>query len=313
MPDLVPRPGALDEAKPVAARPGVHRLGGEDLDRVAVVERALQRHQAAVDPGPDGAVAHLGVNRVGEVHRGGALRKRDDLAARGEDVHLGGTEVEPERLKELGGVGSLPLPVDQLPEPGQVRVAGAEHGLFLVLPVRGDSVLSSPVHAPGPDLQLDRLALRADHRRVQRLVHVELGHRDVVLEPPRDRIPPGVHGAEHRVAVPQRVDEDADADQVVNIVEADIPGNHLLVHGVVVLGPPGYPRLDLGLAQVRRYVLDDLLQEHVAPRGALGDQPGDLVVALREHRGEGQVLKLPLDGVHAQPVRERREDLQYLA
>ena len=80
-----------------------------------------------------------------------------------------------------------------------------------------------------------------------------------------------------------------------------------------MLGPPGHARLDLGLAQVRRYVLDDFLQENVAPGGALRDQPGDLVVALREHGGEGQVLKFPLDGVHAQPVRERREYLQHLA
>ncbi len=122
-----------------------------------------------------------------------------------------------------------------------------------------------------------------------------------------------MHSAEYRVAIPQRVDQDADADQVVDIVEADIPGDHLLVDGVVVLGPPGYPCLDLGIAQVRRNVLDDLLQENVASRGALRDQPGDLVVPLREHRGEGQILKLPLDCVHAEPVRERREDLKYLA
>ena len=51
--DLVAGPRALDEGQPVAAGPGALRLGGEDLDQVAVVERALQRHQPAVDPRAD--------------------------------------------------------------------------------------------------------------------------------------------------------------------------------------------------------------------------------------------------------------------
>ena len=184
--------------------------------------------------------------------------------------------------------------------------------LFLVLPVRGHAVLRAPVHAPGPDLQLDRLAAGADHGRVQRLVHVELRHRDVVLEPPGNGVPPGVHRAERRVAVAHRVHQDADAHQVVDVVEAHVAGDHLLVDGVVVLGAAGHPRLDLGVAQVGGDVLDDLLEEDVAARGALGDQPGDLVVPLGVQRREGQVLQLPLDGVHAQPVGERREDLQHL-
>ena len=245
MPDLVPRPGALDEPQPVPARRRVHRLGGEDLDGVAVVQSIdSSATSLPLTRAPMRAVPHLGVDGVGEVHRGGALRQRDHFAARGEDVDLGGAQVEPQRLEELGRVGGLPLPVDQLPQPGHVADVGVpprpSDGLFLVLPVRRDAVLRPPVHAPGADLQLDRLALRADHGGVQRLVHVELRHRDVVLEPPGNRVPPGVHRAEHRVAVAHRVDQDPDADQVVDVVEADVAGDHLLVDRVVVLGPPGH-------------------------------------------------------------------------
>ncbi len=119
---------------------------------------------------------------------------------------------------------------------------------------------------------------------------------------------------ERRVAVTHGVDKDADTYQVIDLIEADVPGDHLLVHRVVVLGPPGDPRrLDLGLAQVGGHLLDDLLQEQVAPGGPLGDHPRDLVVPLGVQRGERQVLQLPLDGVHAEPVRERGEDLQRLA
>ena len=54
------------------------------------------------------------------------------------------------------------------------------------------------------------------------------------------------------------------------------------------------------------------MQERVAAGGPLRDQPDDLVVALRVERGERQVLQLPLDRVHAEPVRQRSVDLQGL-
>ena len=184
--------------------------------------------------------------------------------------------------------------------------------LFLVLPVRRDAVLGPAVHVPGADLQLHRLAAGPDDRRVQRLVHVELRHRDVVLEPARDRVPARVDDAERRVAVPDRIDQDADADQVVDVVEADVPGDHLLVDRVVVLGTAGDLRVDLGLAQVGADVLDDFLQESLAPRRPVGHQADDLVEPLRVQGREGEVLELPLHRVHAEPVRQRREDLQRL-
>ncbi len=70
--------------------------------------------------------------------------------------------------------------------------------------------------------------------------------------------------------------------------------------------------LDLCLAQVGRDLFDHVLEEQLALRGTLGDHPGDLVVPLGIQRREGQVFQFPLDGVHAQPVRQRGEDLQRL-
>jgi len=185
--------------------------------------------------------------------------------------------------------------------------------LLLVLPVGGHAVLGAPVHREGADLQLDRLAVRPDHRGVQRLVHVELGHRDVVLEPARDRVPSRVHRAQGGVAVADRVDEDADAHEVVDVGEVPTSHDHLLVDRVVVLGPSGDRGVDLGCAQVLLDLVDDPGQVLVAAGGALGDQPDDLVVHLGVERGERQVLQLPLDGVHPEPVSQRGVDLQRLA
>ncbi len=193
------------------------------------------------------------------------------------------------------------------------HLGGAGDRLLLVLPVRGDAVLGAAVHVEGADLQLDRLAAGSDDRGVQRLVHVELGHRDVVLEPAGHRVPPRVDGAERRVAVADGVDQDPDAHQVVDLGEVAAAHDHLLVDAVVVLGSAGDGGLDPGGAQVLLDLVGDDGEVLVALGGALGDQPDDLVVHLGVEDGEGQVLQLPLDGVHAQPVGQRGVDLQRLA
>ena len=185
--------------------------------------------------------------------------------------------------------------------------------VLLVLPVRGDAVLGAAVHGEGPDLQLDRLALRPDHRGVQRLVHVELRHRDVVLEPAQDRVPARVQDAEHGVAVAVVLDEDPDADQVVDVGELAAADDHLLVDRVVVLRPAGDLRLDLGVLEVLLDLGDHLAEELPARRRPLGDQPDDLVVDLGVQGREREVLELPLDGVHAEPVGQRGVDVEGLA
>ena len=162
------------------------------------------------------------------------------------------------------------------------------------------------------DLDLDRLALGPDDRRVQRLVHVELRHRDVVLEPAGHRVPPRVQRAERRVAVAHRLDEHAHRDEVVDLLEVAAAHDHLLVDGVVVLRPAGHRGLDLGAAQVVGHLRAHPGEVLLTGRCALGDEPHDLVVDLGVEGGEGQVLQLPLDGVHAEPVGQRRVDLERL-
>ena len=79
-----------------------------------------------------------------------------------------------------------------------------------------------------------------------------------------------------------------------------------------MLRPPGNGRLDVAFAQVGVDPLDHLVQVGVPRRGPLGDQPNDLVVPLRVEGREREILQLPLDRIHAEPVGERRHHLQRL-
>jgi hypothetical protein len=115
------------------------------------------------------------------------------------------------------------------------------------------------------------------------------------------------------VAVLDRVDQDAHPDQVEDVGELLAPHHHLLVDGVVVLGPAAHRGPQLHLLELGVHLLDDLGDVLLAGRLALGRHARDLLVPQRVQGREGQVLQLPLDLVDAEPVGQRGVDLQDLA
>ena len=305
------------ELLPVQARSRVGVLGGEDLHHLAVLQRALEGDELAVDPGADAAVADLGVDGVGEVHGGRADRQVDHVALGGEDEDLFAGHLEPEGIEELPRVGGLALPAQELAHPrhlvdfGGVAVVLAA-GL-LVPPVRGDAVLGVAVHLVRADLDLQRLPVGPDHGRVQGAVDAEAGLGDVVLEPARHGFPRRVDHADRRVAVPDVVAQDADAHEVVDLVELPTADDHLLIDRPVVLRSALDAGLDVGLLQVGLDPVDHGVEVDVAAGCTVGHQPDDLLVLLGLEDREGEVLEFPLHGGHAEPVCERGDHLEGLA
>ena len=170
-----------------------------------------------------GAVlADLGVDRVGEVDRRRAAREHAHVALGREDVDLVGEEVDLHALEELGRVLEVLLELHQLAQPAELarRPWRRDRRVFSLyfqcaaMPCSATRCIScvrictSMRSLPG-----------ADHRRVQRLVHVRLGQRDVVLEAARHRRPLRVDDAERRVAVGDGLDEHAERDEVVDLLE----------------------------------------------------------------------------------------------
>src|SRR5262249_37641620 len=154
---------------------------------------------------------------------GGVARKHDNLAARGEGVDLFGVQVHFQGGHELAGVLHIALPLDQVAEPGDPLVVGrGAFAAFLVLPVRRDALLGDAVHLLGPDLDFEGLALRTDYRGVERLIQVRPGNRDEVLDAAGNGAPAVVDDAEGGVAVLDRVGDDAERHQVIDLVDRDL-------------------------------------------------------------------------------------------
>ena len=206
------------------------------------------------------------------------------------------------------------LPLHELAQPGELGVVLAVGlGAFLVAPVRGDADLAHLVHLLGPDLDLQRLAVERDDGRVERLVQVVLGHRDVVVELAGDRPPERVDDAEGGVAVAHVLDEQADGVDVVDLAELRALALHLLPDAVDVLRATLQVGLDAGVLQPRPELGDGPIDVALAPLAPGVEQLGQLAEALGIECLEGEVLELPLHLPDAEALRQRRVDLERLA
>ena len=163
---------------------------GEDVHDVPVAHGIAQGNHHPVHPGSRAMIPHLAVHGVREVDGRGSLGQGLHVALGREDEHLFLEEIDLDRLDELAGILQILLPLHQLVQPGEGLAISRPHRLlFLVLPVRRDPLLRRAMHLGGSDLHFHAFGARADDRRVQRLVQVRLGKRDVVLESPGDRGP----------------------------------------------------------------------------------------------------------------------------
>ena len=124
------------------------------------------------------------VDAEGEVQRRGPAGQLEDIPPGAEHEHLVPEEIDLEGLHELLGVGNVLFPDHDLAQPldhlGQIRLVGP--AAFLVAPVGGNTALGVFMHFVCAYLDLKWALIIADHNRMDRLVEVCLGRRNVVIE-----------------------------------------------------------------------------------------------------------------------------------
>ena len=175
-----------------------------------------------------------------------------------------------------------------------------------------DTIFSDPVHFHGADLDLKRCPAGSDDRRVQRLVHVLLRHRDIVLEASRNRLVGLMHDSEGRVAVAHRIDDDADRKEIIDLIEGLVLVHHLFVDREIVLDPS----VDLSLNPCFLDLLSDDVDEPrdklLALRLPLVDLLHEVRVDIRLPIAERQIIELDLDLTDTKTLCKRRVDVHRL-
>ena len=132
-------------------------------------------------------------------------------------------------------------------------------GLLFVHPVSGHTVLCSLIHLAGTYLNLHGSAGRTYYCCVQRLIKIELWHRDVVFESTRHWVPARMNGTENCITIANRTNKNPDTDQVVNLIEFSAPNNHLLIDAVILLWPTGNLTFDALRFQIALYCANYLV------------------------------------------------------
>ena len=116
-------------------------------------------------------------------------------------------------------------------------------------------------------------------------------------------------GAKNCITISDIVDQHADSDKVVDVVEVPASNHHLLVDAVMVLGST----FDLGgysfSLEIASELFDHLAGQLLPPRRSIRDESVDLLILLRLQSAEGNIFQLPLHGVDPETMRQRCIDI----
>ena len=187
-------------------------------------------------------VPYLRVNVIRKIQHRRPFWQSPHLPLRCEHPYFLGEQVHLELVQKLQSVHSrLFQHLLNARQPlVQLRVAVR---VSFILPMGRQPLLCDFIHSPRPDLHLDPLSPRPHHRQMQRLVTVRLRHAHPVPDAFRLR---AVHVRHQRINVPTlpflrlivlRVEHDSHCQQIINLLERNMPPLHLRPHRIHALRP----------------------------------------------------------------------------
>ena len=176
--------------------------------------------------------------------------------------------------------------------------------------MRSDTVFADAVHLKGTDLDFQRLTAIGQYGRMQGLIHIRFWHRYIILEAARNRTPHAVYDAQRTIAVLNGVYQHTDSQQIINLAQLLMVTQHFLMNAVKVFRSALNFAADTGL-------LDSVLQRchslvnHILAFTAFNFYLlNQVVINIRLHITEGQILQLPFNGIDTETMCERRINFQ---
>src|SRR5574344_4493 len=280
----------------------------EHLDGRAVRDDFVDTHHVVVNAGAHAVESELRMDREREVEDGRTHGEFDGRSLRGEHGEPVLLQVHAQKFEKFHGIRDFGLELRHAVEPRELFAVPLR--FELVRPVRRESFLRGQVHVLGADLHLDHLVVRTDDRRVNALVKVRFRRRDVILEKPLERSPEVVHVAEREVAFRDGFDDDADGEDIEDVIEPAAAVLHFAVDAVNILGAP----LD-GAVEVLECHLDLERPHHglhvtLAVLLAFQEVVHDFLVFVRVDVFEREVFEFGFETVETETVGERRVDVE---
>ncbi len=172
------------------------------------------------------------------------------------------------------------------------------------------TVLGMVVHGLGANLDFDGPAIGIAHHRVQRLVTIGFGSRNVVVKLFGDGREMFVHPAQGLITIGHFGHHHTQGADVKYPFERQRLAPHLLDDAVDVFGPAAHLRGNALRSQGLRQALAKRRHVLLAFCPFLIQKPGDLLVGLRLQEAERQILQLPFDLPNAQAVGQGRKHIQ---
>ena len=294
--DLGARFRADDKVQPGGVRASARR--GDNFDSLTAGERLRQRIGLTVDARADAGMTDIGMHRVGEVHRRGAGRQFDNAPFRGENVNLIGEQIGFYALDKFKRATGALLQLQQALHPAlsaDLRGGAAFAAVLFISPVRRYPHLRHLVHVFGTNLYLDRDAVGADHRGVQRLIAVSFRNGDVVFKTTRTRFVEAVHLAEHAIADIGIMDDNAEGVDIHDRVKTLLFEHHFAVDGVQMLFATADAAGDPRFLQTPFDFGEDLLNHLLTVAARRFDHLFNDAVAIRVQCFKAQLFELGFD------------------
>ena len=206
-------------------------------------------------------------------------------------------------FEQFLGIFRLVQNFDQVAYPAGLAVGPIA---LLVGPVRGEAIFIVLVHTPGADLDFHPHIIAVHQRRVDRLVTVALGCRDIILEPAGDHFPFFVQDAQRAIAFGAIVGDHPEGHDVGQLFKADVPLLHLAPDRIGMFLPAADFRYQPAIFQRLLNRIRDFFDLPLIPFLDRLQPLGDGFIGFGFHVAKGEQLHLAHIFIHADPLGQRR-------